>query len=101
MNTRNRTRDTDGKAEDVVDDGVVDHEAETADEDVSVKETIRSESPAEPVEMRLVGPFKAEGCNVLDAEGNRIAICGYDHNRAKSGPGIAEVVASSLNRTVK
>lgn len=43
-------------------------------------------------------PFRADGCSVLDADGDRLAICGRDHNRPVSGPDIAQAVAFALNR---
>jgi hypothetical protein len=47
---------------------------------------------------RIPLPTHAEGCNVFDAVGNRVAICGYDSNRAASGPALAKAVSSALNR---
>ena len=50
------------------------------------------------VPVKLIGPFTADGSGVLDASGSRVAICGFDHNRAASGGPIAEAVAIALNR---
>ena len=43
-------------------------------------------------------PYRAEGFNVYDGRGRRVAICGTDDNRAASGPGLALSIAEVLNR---
>ena len=48
--------------------------------------------------IKLQGPFVVEGTGVVDGNGRRVTICGYDHNRSHSGPVIAEAVAVALNR---
>lgn len=48
--------------------------------------------------VRLNGPYTADGVNVMDASGVRVAIAGYDDNRAASGPGLAHMIAKGLNK---
>jgi len=52
----------------------------------------------EPKADILNGPYRAEGVGVFDRDGNRVAIAGYDANRASSGPVLAEHIAKALNR---
>ncbi len=59
----------------------------------------------EPVEdvlvINLQPPFTHDGVSVIAGNGERIAICGFDYNRSRSGPPIAAIVAAALNRVVK
>lgn len=73
-----------------VEDGAV--EAKVVEEEAPHK----AASVKEPIALQ--GPFTVAGGNVLDAGGQKVAICGFDHNRANSGPAIADAVATALNR---
>ena len=46
------------------------------------------------------GPYTVEGFSVLNVNRVRVAIAGYDTTRAASGPGLARLIADSLNKAV-
>lgn len=71
-------------------------EAEAAEEKAKPDAPHKATAITEPI--KLDGPFTVAGGNVLDAGGQKVAICGFDHNRANSGPVIADAVATALNR---
>ncbi len=43
-------------------------------------------------------PYRVEGGEVLDADGDRVASAGYNSNRKTTGPAIALLIAEALNR---
>lgn len=43
-------------------------------------------------------PYRAEGFNVFDNRGQRVAMAGTDQNRKASGPLFALAIAASLNK---
>ena len=63
-------------------------------------EEVVAEPQAEKVRGQVLwnGPYTTDGASVLDADGVRVALCGYDHNRATSGPSLADQVARGFNR---
>ena len=71
---------------------------EEADEETAGE--VAAEPQAERVRGQVLwnGPYTTDGASVLDADGVRVALCGYDHNRTTSGPSLAEQVARGFNR---
>lgn len=42
-------------------------------------------------------PVTSEGMNIIDATGNRIAVCGLNYNMAKTGQTVAEELVGLIN----
>lgn len=81
-------------------DGTTDGEGQAVNEDQvrDVEEVQQRSATAVKEPIALKGPFTVSGGNVVDAGGNVVAICGFDHNRASSGPAVAGAVMTALNR---
>lgn len=111
--TKNRKRKTtmeDPKVLDVTrdEDGKLPEDAPAIKEYLPherMPEDVLSEQAPEPepeaISVKMVPPFTVNGSGIFDGSGRRIAICGFDHNREKSGPSIAQSIAAILSRTVK
>ncbi len=57
-----------------------------------------SEQTPVPNRTLLRKPYRVEGGEVLDADGDRVASAGYNSNRKTTGPAIALLIAEALNR---
>ncbi len=64
----------------------------------ALSEDIISEQTPVPNRTLLRKPYRVEGGEVLDADGDRVASAGYNSNRKTTGPAIALLIAGALNR---
>ena len=61
-------------------------------------EDIITEQTPVPNRTLLRKPYRVEGGEVLDADGDRVASAGYYSNRKTTGPAIALLIAEALNQ---
>ena len=64
---------------------------------LSEREDVTEQTPV-PNRTLLRKPYRVEGGEVLDADGDRVASAGYNSNRKTTGPAIALLIAEALNR---
>ncbi len=64
---------------------------------LSEREDVSEQIPV-PNRTLLRKPYRVEGGEVLDADGDRVASAGYNSNRKTTGPAIALLIAEALNR---
>lgn len=105
MTTRKRSRNMskDKPEADAQPKAEITRGSENVLEDLGLDEEEVAEATAEAVaiveaQARIPLPTTVDGCGVLDAVGNRLCICGYDSNRATSGPALARAVSEAINR---
>lgn len=103
--TRKRTKvETDDTVERVIrpdTSGEIEAEIEAAPEEAPREPETEEAEGVDPDagHVHLQKPYRAEGFQVFDATGQRVALVGYSHNMRGSGPLLAEKIAEALNRS--